>query len=80
MIAIYHIRKPLLRARGNQWYRDKSHRGQGTFCGEPEGPKDISHRTKWVVWIETTTGTEWQPCARCMYAMAERSHELAEGN
>lgn len=47
---IYHIRKPLRPSRGNQFYRDKSDRGQGTYCGAPEGYKDIPNKWKPQTW------------------------------
>ena len=36
-----HIRKQLIKARGNQFYRDKSNRGNGNLCGSPETSYDI---------------------------------------
>lgn len=41
MTTLSHIRRPLRRARGSQWYRDKGDRSTGTWCGAPDTRHDI---------------------------------------
>ena len=43
---LYHIRRPLRRSRSTNFYRDRSDRGQGTFCGAPETQYDVTHRDR----------------------------------
>lgn len=62
-----HIRRPLRRARGSQWYRDRSDRGQGTFCGGAEGLYDIPARERQPVRYELP-GTDRVVCAACSTA------------
>ena len=40
----FHIRRPLREARGSQFYRDRSDRGQGTYCGAAETAYDVASR------------------------------------
>ena len=42
MTTVFHIRRPLRAARGSQFYRDRSDRGQGTYCGAPETAYDTN--------------------------------------
>ena len=69
MATIYHIRKPLRRARGNQYYRDDSNRGQGTYCGASETEFDIPHRDKAVTWFGKNGA--YAACVKCIMARAE---------
>ena len=61
----YHIRRPLRYAGGGQWYRDKSDRGQGTFCGAAETAYDVTARDRAPAWDGHT------PCPDCLLARAE---------
>ena len=62
MAEIFHIRRPLRRAGGNQFYRDKSNRGQGTYCGKPETAYDVDKVRDAVPFNNRT------PCADCCRA------------
>lgn len=64
-LVIYHIRRPLRRARGNSFYRDKSDRGQRTFCGASETLCDCAHRSLAVIWIDYN-GCVHMPCLDCV--------------
>jgi hypothetical protein len=44
--VIFYIRRALRPAGGNQWYKDRSDRGQGTYCGAPETAYDVPHRDR----------------------------------
>lgn len=57
---IYHIRKPLKMSKRNQWYKDTSDRGNGTFCGAPETEYDILPNQKAIIW------GNHEPCSDCI--------------
>jgi hypothetical protein len=57
---VFHIRRPLRRAGGSQFYRDKSDRGQGTYCGASETSFDIGPNDRAVAFNGRT------PCAACV--------------
>lgn len=62
---IYHIRKPLNPAHGNQFYKDRSDRSNGTYCGAPESDSDIKHH--WPA----TVSNNYEPCKVCLAKRAE---------
>jgi hypothetical protein len=62
MDTIYHIRRPLKKQRGNQFYKDYS-RGQGTYCGAPETAFDVPHRGRACEW--TNAQIHHIPCKEC---------------
>ena len=64
----FHIRRPLRKARGTQYYRDRSDRGQGTYCGLPETDRDIGPNDR-----------IWDVAATCQHCLETRGKErLAE--
>ena len=69
----YHIRRPLRPARGNQFYRDESDRGRGTYCKAPETDHDISHRDKARPWV--VGGVDYEPCADCSRIRQEEQND-----
>jgi len=75
--VIYHIRRRLRPARSNQWYRDKSDRGQGTFCGAPEGYFDVAHNNKAPLW--SLEQVKYEPCAECLRIRAEEREGVCHG-
>ena len=60
---VFHIRRPLRKNRGSQFYRDYSNRGQGTYCGAPETTFDAAHSHRAVSW--TNLETHYVPCKLC---------------
>lgn len=68
MATTYHIRRPRRPARGNQFYRDRSHRSQGTYCGAVETQYDVSHGTR----VDTDKAVSsdafagFKPCQACV--------------
>jgi hypothetical protein len=65
---IMHIRRPLRAARGNQFYRDKSDRGQGTYCGAAETAYDIPASERKPLGYEIDGRTV---CAHCLKERAK---------
>ena len=61
---IYHIRKPFKKQKVNQWYKDYSNRGNGTFCGADETDLDIRHSEKADDWIHKA-GIIFEACKIC---------------
>ena len=57
---IYHIRRRLKKQRGNQWYKDRSNRSNGTYCGAGYTDHDIVWNDK----AEEFNG--WEPCKECV--------------
>ena len=62
----FHIRRPMGRNRGGSFYKDRSDRYRGTFCGADPTECDITHREKAVAWKQN------EPCADCI---AERGQK-----
>lgn len=60
----YHIRRPLRRAGGSSYYRDKGDRGRGTYCGAAPTDHDRAARDTAEPW------GEWVPCPDCIAARA----------
>ena len=65
MATIFHIRKPLRPARGSQFYKDRSNRGQGTYCGAPETQWDIKHSWKAEPFAGNFAVGILEPCQEC---------------
>lgn len=63
--TVYHVRRKLRRQRGNQFYRDKSDRGRGTYCGADCGEYDVSHGSKIAEWTRAD-GELMVPCPECV--------------
>jgi hypothetical protein len=68
-----HIRRPLRRARGSQWYRDKGDRSTGTWCGAPDTRDDVqnaaweeSDRDWLLAWLNSYGPHE--VCTKCIRA------------
>ncbi len=61
---IYHIRKPFKKQRVNQYYKDYSNRGNGTFCGAIETSFDTRHSEKAVDWANKA-GIAFKACKAC---------------
>ena len=61
--VIFHIRKPLKKQRGNQYYYDYSDRGQGNYCGSPETSFDVPHKSEARSW--SSLQTHYVPCKQC---------------
>ena len=61
--VIFHIRKPLKKQRGNQYYHDYSDRGQGNYCGSPETLFDVPHKSEARSW--SSLQTHYVPCKQC---------------
>jgi hypothetical protein len=57
---IFHIRRQLKKARGNQFYRNKSCRFNGTYCGGEPTSYDIGWKDKAEPFNDIT------PCAECI--------------
>ena len=73
-MTIYHVRRRLRRARGNQFYRDRSDRGRGTFCGAPETGYDAAwaERKRAKAWDHPELG-RFEPCPACLEAIERES-------
>jgi len=59
---IFHIRKPLRRRGGSQYYRDRGEREVGTLCGAPPTAFDVANRAAAVPWEAHI------PCQECLSA------------
>ena len=57
---VFHIRRQLRKQQGSQYYKDRSNRGQGTYCGEAETIYDVNTRRDAVAF----NGRE--PCRKCI--------------
>lgn len=73
--ATVHIRRPPRPAGGNSFYRDKSFRGQGTYCGAAETLIDIRHPDYLTAKSVREYDAWWaargeQLCSSCMIARA----------
>lgn len=73
-ILTYHVRRRLRRARGNQFYRDRSYRGMGTFCGanETQHDRDWAERNRVKPW-RAPNGMLQTPCEACVKAIAKEA-------
>lgn len=65
MSFVFHIRKPLSKKRGNQWYRDHGPRDSVTFCGAVCTAYDIPERSRADAWTGPE-GLEFVPCEKCL--------------
>lgn len=69
LAIMQHIRKPLPRLAGSQFYRDKRDRSKhaSTLCGAPVGPKDVDIRTAKSKAFRVHSNTDICPvCAQCL--------------
>jgi hypothetical protein len=51
-----HIRQPLPRKRGNNFYRDDNPRTPHTLCGAPVTDKDVNDTKGGLEWLRTHNG------------------------
>ena len=58
--GIRHIRRRLIRAKGNQFYKDQRDRNQGTYCGSDCTEFDISWKEK------SAAFNNWITCPECI--------------
>jgi hypothetical protein len=69
-MTTYHIAKQYRPQAGNQYYKDRSSRFQGTFCGST----DLTNLAKWTwkvaPWVDEK-GNEWVPCPVCSSLLAD---------
>ena len=73
MNVIYHIRRPLKKQKGNQFYRDRSIRSNGTYCGAPETSQDIACKDRAERWTNDEN-TTYIPCRECCKALRSDKH------
>jgi hypothetical protein len=66
---IYHIRKKYKVQRGNQFYKDRSDRNNGTFCGSEMTDHDIRYYEKIYEF------NEWACCPECEKLRSENRNE-----
>lgn len=72
--VIFHIRKPLKKQRGNQFYYDYSDRWQGNYCGAPETSFDIPYKSEARSW--SSLQTHYEPCRECCRIRAATQTDL----
>lgn len=62
---IQHIRRPLPRKGGNQWYRAHEVRTPTTYCGADVTAHDVGCRDSTDSWMRDD-GTFFKTCAACV--------------
>jgi hypothetical protein len=61
-----HILRQFRKQGGNQFYKDRSNRSQGTFCGAPVVAFGVVRwYEKCVPWTNEA-GEQFEPCAECV--------------
>jgi len=65
MNVIFHIRRPLKKQKGNQFYKDRSNRSNGTYCGAEETAHDVGWMGQAERWINDK-GVVFEPCEACI--------------
>lgn len=63
--ATFHIRRPLAKCGGNQFYRDTTVRATSTYCGADMTDCDAAAKHKVGSWTKAD-GTRMIPCGRCI--------------
>ena len=68
---VYHIRRQLKKQRVSRWYKDRSDRGNGTYCGAEPTDRDIA-------WTDRPHSFEGRTCCPdCLAARDEKRREWA---
>ncbi len=71
----YHIRRQLKKARGNQFYRDRTNRSNGTYCGIPE-TEMTDHDIRWN--DKSLPFEDWVACGQCVKARRDEATQAVK--